>query len=75
MKTPKLVTTRGEDCYQGVLPVLCHDYFTGGAVAVLTGGMLTLRGSAWGLAVGVIMHVLVEKVWEAKKTPAKVAAD
>jgi hypothetical protein len=33
------------------------------AVAVLSGVMLALRGSAWGLGTGIVLHLLIEKKW------------
>lgn len=33
------------------------------AVAVMSAAMLSLRGSAWGIGTGIILHLLVEKKW------------
>lgn len=40
------------------------------AVAVLTGAMLVLKGSAWGLGAGVVLYLVVEKVWNAVSAKA-----
>ncbi len=43
------------------------------AVATLTGAMLTVKGSAWGLAAGIVLYLVVEKVWGV--AAARAAAD
>ncbi|MGE5485720.1 MAG: hypothetical protein ACM3X4_11970 [Ignavibacteriales bacterium] len=45
------------------------------AVAILSGTMLTTRGSAWGLGSGIAMYLLVEKARAAVKSARVSAAD